>query len=102
MAHCDFIFCALYKYSYLLTCLLTYLYVIFCVNCFVSQSDSELATFCVRYVDDRIINSHDEVRADDDVTDDDDDVTADDDEVTADDDGATSAAFSHVLTGVHC
>jgi len=56
----------------------------------------------VRYVDDRIINSHDEVRADDDVTDDDDDVTADDDEVTADDDGATSAAFSHVLTGVHC
>ena len=47
-----------------------------------------MATFCVRYVDDRIINSHDEVRADD--------------EVTADDDGATSAAFSHVLTGVHC
>ena len=71
------------------------------MNCFVSQSDSELATFSVRYVDDRI-NSHDEVTADDDEVRDEDEVTADDDEVTADDDGATSAAFSHVLTGVDC
>jgi len=55
----------------------------------------------VRYVDDRI-NSHDEVTADDDEVRDEDEVTADDDEVTADDDGATSAAFSHVLTGVDC